>query len=105
MDSDRCDIAVVGGGIAGMITAVRAAQAGRQVLVLERLADDRYLCNTRLTGGVFHCALRDIRTPAAALPIRHWRNWSASMPNAPSNGCKRWASASCAAALIPGMPS
>ena len=63
MTSDSYEVVVVGGGIAGMVTAVRAAELGRKVAVLERLADDRYLCNTRLTGGVFHCALNDVRTP------------------------------------------
>lgn len=65
--SEVCDVAIVGGGVAGMITAVRAAQADKRVLVLERQAEDRYLCNSRLTGGVFHCALRDIRTPPEEL--------------------------------------
>ena len=63
MTQSSFDIVVVGGGIAGMVTGVRAAQNGKKVAVLERLAEDRYLCNTRLTGGVFHCALNDVRTP------------------------------------------
>jgi fumarate reductase flavoprotein subunit len=58
-----CDVAVVGGGIAGQMAALRCAQDGKSVVVLERQTADRYLCNTRLTGGVFHCCLTDIRTP------------------------------------------
>ncbi|MDR5777168.1 MULTISPECIES: FAD-dependent oxidoreductase [unclassified Caballeronia] len=67
MSHGQHEIIVVGGGIAGLVTAVRAAQSGRKIAVLERLTDDRYVCNTRLTGGVFHCALNDVRTPAAEL--------------------------------------
>lgn len=58
-----CDVAIVGGGIAGLMSGLRCAQGGKKVLVFERLNDDRYVCNTRLTGGVFHCAMTDIRTP------------------------------------------
>lgn len=50
----------MGGGIAGMIAAVRAATAGRRVIVLERGEAERYLCNSRVTGGVFHICLKDI---------------------------------------------
>ena len=49
----RCDVAVIGGGIAGMVTATRAAQGGAHVLVFERSPEDRYLCNSRLTAGNF----------------------------------------------------
>jgi fumarate reductase flavoprotein subunit len=63
----RCDVAVIGGGIAGMVTATRAAQGGAHVLVFERSAEDRYLCNSRLTAGIFHCALNSVTTPPADL--------------------------------------
>lgn len=63
MNKLNCDVAVIGGGIAGLISALRCAQAGKSVLVFERQTADRYVCNTRLTGGVFHCAMTDIRTP------------------------------------------
>lgn len=61
------DVAVIGGGIAGMIAALRAAEAGRKVLVLEKSADERYVCATRVTGGVFHVALKDVQTDASEL--------------------------------------
>ncbi|MES2534545.1 MAG: FAD-dependent oxidoreductase [Pseudomonadota bacterium] len=63
----ECDVAVIGGGIAGMVTAVRAAHAGRSVRVFEKSSDDRYLCNSRITAGVFHCALSSIRSEPQAL--------------------------------------
>ncbi len=52
------DLAIVGAGIAGMVCAVRASQLGLSVLVLEKSKADKYMCNTRLTSGVFHCALQ-----------------------------------------------
>ncbi len=54
------DLVVVGGGIAGMTAACRAAQSGLSVLVLERGTDEKYLCNTRYTGGTFHVAMNDV---------------------------------------------
>jgi len=57
------DVAVIGGGLAGLVAANRAAEAGLAVAVFEKGADERYLCNTRLTGGFFHIALHDINSP------------------------------------------
>ncbi len=67
MDMRNIDVVVVGGGLAGMIAAVGVAQSGLRAVVLERSAEDRYICNSRLTGGVFHCALRAADTPPEAL--------------------------------------
>lgn len=58
------DLAVIGGGIAGMIAANSAAEQGLQVVVLERGSEDRYLCNSRFTGGVFHVAFHNPMRPA-----------------------------------------
>lgn len=58
----ECDVAVVGGGISGMITALRCAQGGKQVLVLEKTCEERYVCNSRITGGIWHCCQRDIKS-------------------------------------------
>ena len=40
---------------------------GLAVVALERLTADRYVCNTRLTGGIFHVAHRGVDEPFAAL--------------------------------------
>jgi fumarate reductase flavoprotein subunit len=61
MQIQEADVIVIGGGIAGLCAAVRSAQQGLKVVVLERLKDDLYVCNSRLTGGVFHLALNDVR--------------------------------------------
>jgi fumarate reductase flavoprotein subunit len=59
--SHTYDLAVVGGGIAGLAAANRAAEQGLKVALLERGADEQYLCNTRYSGGVLHVAFRNIR--------------------------------------------
>ena len=61
MSETHCDMVVVGGGIAGLTAANRAAQQGLKVVLLERGADERYLCNTRYSGGVLHVAFRNIK--------------------------------------------
>ena len=54
------DLVVVGGGIAGLVTASRAGQLGLRTCLLEKGSADRYLCNTRFTGGTIHLCLDDI---------------------------------------------
>jgi fumarate reductase flavoprotein subunit len=66
----NCDVAVIGGGLAGMTCAVRAAMAGRKVIVLERSSDDLYLCNSRMATGVFHVAFNSPALAATALEQR-----------------------------------
>ena len=66
MSSREYDLLVVGGGLAGLTAANRAAQLGLTVAVLEKGADDRYLCNTRYTGGTVHICLTDIMSGEAA---------------------------------------
>jgi len=55
-----CDVLVIGGGIAGLVAANRAAELGKRTLVLERGTDDRYLCSSRYTGGTFHISFTDV---------------------------------------------
>lgn len=61
------DVAVIGAGIAGLVTANRAAEQGLRVLVLERGAEEKYLCNSRYTGGFFHVGMQDLNSPPARL--------------------------------------
>lgn len=60
-ESHDCDVVVVGGGIAGLTAANRAAEQGLKVALLERGADERYLCNSRYSGGVLHVAFRNVK--------------------------------------------
>lgn len=55
-------LCVVGAGLAGLTAALRAAEQGVQVLVLEQSTEREHLCNSRLTGGVFHVCVADIQT-------------------------------------------
>ena len=60
MNTSSADVIVIGGGIAGLIAANRAAQLGLKATVLEQGSAEKYLCNTRYTGGTFHLCLREI---------------------------------------------
>ena len=62
-----CDVAVIGAGISGMIAAVRSAQGGKRVLVFEKSPEQRYVCNSRITGGIWHCCQRDIQSDPGEL--------------------------------------
>lgn len=64
---DGYDVAVVGGGIAGMVAAVRAAELGQRAVVLEQGEAPLYRCNTRYTGGAFHICFHDIAEDALSL--------------------------------------
>ena len=48
-------------------TAARLAEQGLRATVLERSAEEAYLCNTRLSSWVFHCALNSVSKPPEAL--------------------------------------
>lgn len=61
------DLAVVGGGLAGMVAANRAAELGARVLVFEAGSEPKYRANSRFTGGVFHIAFRDMELPPELL--------------------------------------
>ena len=63
----EAEVAVIGGGLAGLVAASRLAQLGRKPLVLEKGADERYLCNSRMTGGAIHVCFRDPMRPAHEL--------------------------------------
>lgn len=54
------DAIVVGGGLAGLTAANRAAELGLRTLVLEAGQSERYVCNSRYTLGFFHVAMNAV---------------------------------------------
>ena len=65
--SSSADLIVIGGGLAGHSAAIRAAELGLKPLLLEAGAEPTYLCNSRITIGVFQVALHDMRASAEEL--------------------------------------
>ena len=55
---------VIGGGLAGLTAANRAAEVGLSVLVLERGEEPDYFCNSRIAGGLLHVAFKDMTREA-----------------------------------------
>lgn len=76
-----CDVAVVGGGIAGLTAALRLAQAGKTVLLCERQVERDYVCNTRMTSGAMHCCQTDVDTDPAELEKIITRRISQARPD------------------------
>ncbi len=58
------DLIVIGGGLAGLTAANRAAEGGLSVLVLERGEEPDYFCNSRIAGGLLHVAFKDMTREA-----------------------------------------
>ena len=67
MNNRTVDVIVVGGGVAGLTAGTRAAELGLITVVLEKGTQADYPCNSRYSGGIFHIAHRDPRTPCAEL--------------------------------------
>jgi fumarate reductase flavoprotein subunit len=65
--SMEADLVVVGGGIAGLTAANRAAELGCRVLVIEKGDDEHYLCNSRIATGVLNVAHTDPHSDPAVL--------------------------------------
>ncbi|HEX3863965.1 MAG TPA: FAD-dependent oxidoreductase [Stellaceae bacterium] len=61
------DLVAIGGGFAGLVAAVRGAELGLRTAVLEKGADDRYLCSSRWAGGIFHVSYHDVGLDPAEL--------------------------------------
>jgi len=57
------DLIAVGGGLAGLVAANRAAQLGGRAVALEALTDRKHQSASRLSGGVFHVAYRSVMAP------------------------------------------
>ncbi len=65
--SSRFDLISIGGGLAGLTAALRAAELGLRVAVLEQGAEPQYPCNSRYSGGILHVSYQDPKHSAAEL--------------------------------------
>lgn len=61
------DLVTFGAGLSGLIPAVRAAQLGLKVCVLEQEPNERHLCNSRYTTGVGNVAYFPLTLPVETL--------------------------------------
>jgi fumarate reductase flavoprotein subunit len=61
------DVAVVGGGIAGLVAANRCAQLGLRTTLLEKGPGPDGDSNARISTGLFHLAWRPLDAPAGEL--------------------------------------
>jgi len=63
----RTELVCVGGGLAGLVAGLRAAELGVRTIVFERGADASYPCNSRICYGIIHAAYRDLKLPPSEL--------------------------------------
>ncbi len=63
MSRQDYDVIIIGAGIAGLVTANRAAQLGKRVAVLEKSTEEKYICNSRYAYGTFHINFTGLDTP------------------------------------------
>ena len=61
------DMAIVGGGLAGLVAGVRAAELGLRVILLEQGDGASYPCNSRFSGGILHMGFLDPYRPVQEL--------------------------------------
>jgi fumarate reductase flavoprotein subunit len=61
------DIIAIGGGFAGLISAVRSAQLGHKALVLERSSEALYINNSRVATGAYVVMGMPLKTPSDLL--------------------------------------
>lgn len=60
-DHPAFDLVAIGGGFAGLIAALRGAELGLRTAVVEQGTDERYLCSSRMAGGIFHVSYHDVK--------------------------------------------
>src|SRR3954447_10274421 len=61
------DLVAIGGGFAGLVAALRAAELGLRTAVVEQGDREHYPCSSRMAGGIFHVSYHDVRLAPDAL--------------------------------------
>ncbi len=61
------DLIAIGGGLAGLVAALRGAELGLRTAVLEAGEGPGYLCSSRYAAGVFHVSYHDVKLAKADL--------------------------------------
>ena len=61
------DVAIVGGGIAGLVAAARTVELGLRATVIERGSGEDYACNSRFAGGIYHVCYHDPKSESMVL--------------------------------------
>ena len=61
------DLVIVGGGLAGLVAGVRAAELGLRAAILEQGSGADYPCNARQSGGIVHIGFHDPFRPPQEL--------------------------------------
>jgi flavin-dependent dehydrogenase len=61
------DLITIGGGLAGLVAALRAAELGLSTAILEAGEGAGYLCSSRYAAGVFHVSYHDVKLARADL--------------------------------------
>ena len=69
MESQKYDLIIMGGGLAGLSAGVRACELGLSVALVEKGETDQYPCNSRFSGGILHLAFQNIKNPADQLVL------------------------------------
>jgi len=91
--SKQYEVAIVGGGIAGMSTAFRLAEAGVQTVIIEK-STLGFEASSRNAGGVRHMFRDPKEIPLAKFSIEIWQNLGAELGaevEYVQNGCVRLA--------------
>lgn len=63
METQKYDLVIMGGGLAGLSAGVRACELGLTVALVEKGETDQYPCNSRFSGGILHLAFQNIKDP------------------------------------------